>query len=81
MRLFNSSAGGNDCFPSIVDSQGGTYLLANYSSSTLPIGSLFTADGQYTPIQNLGTYFWFPYQVDGLISDPALPMIDRWFMR
>ena len=80
-RAERRASGRDDCFPSIVDSQGVTYLLANYSSSTLPIGSLFTADGQYTPIQNLGTYFWFPYQVDGLISDPALPVIDRWFMR
>jgi hypothetical protein len=80
-RVARQSVSENDCFPSIVDSAGVTYLLANYSSTTLPIGSVFTADGQYIPIQNLGTYFWFPYQVDGLIVDPALPMIDRWFMR
>jgi hypothetical protein len=57
------------------------YLLASYTSSTLPIGTEFSASGEYMPIQNLGTYFWFPYQVNGLIVDPAIPMNDRWFLR
>ena len=69
------------CLPSITDPAGSVFLLASYTSSTLPIGSQFSATGDYMPIQNLGTYFWFPYQVNGLIVDPAVPMLDNWFLR
>lgn len=70
-----------DCAPSLIDPRGYIYLLPNHSSSTIAVGSSFTANGQYMPIQNLGTYFWFPYQVEGIIVDPALPMDDSWFLR
>lgn len=76
-----TSANEYDCFPSLIDARSSVFLLPNYSSSTLPIGSILTMDGQYMPIQNLGTYFWFPYQVDGLIVDPTLPMVDSRFLR
>ena len=75
------SADRYDCLPSLTDASGSVYLLASYTSSTLPIGTEFSASGEYMPIQNLGTYFWFPYQVNGLIVDPAIPMNDRWFLR
>jgi len=71
----------SDCLPSIAGADGAVYLLASYSSSTLSIGSLFTADGTYMPVQNLGSYFWFPYQVNGLIIDSDIPMLDSWFLR
>jgi len=70
-----------DCLPSLIDTNGVAYLLASYTSSTLPIGSIFTATGDYMPVHNLGSYFWFPYQVNGLIIDPIVPMVDRWFLR
>jgi hypothetical protein len=76
-----ASARGNDCLPSLIDTDGVVYLLASYTSSTLAIGSTFTADGDYTPIQTLGSYFWFPYQVNGLIVDFDIPIIDSWFLR
>jgi len=76
-----ASADRYDCLPSIVDPAGLVFLLASYTSSTLPIGSQFSAAGEYMPIQNLGTYFWFPYQVNGLIVDPSVPMLDNWFLR
>jgi hypothetical protein len=76
-----ASADQYDCLPSIADPAGLVFLLASYTSSTLPIGSQFSATGDYMPIQNLGTYFWFPYQVNGLIVDPAVPMLDNWFLR
>jgi len=75
------SANSYDCLPSLTDETGAIFLLANYTSSTLPVGTPFTAVGEYLPIQNLGSYFWFPYQVNGLIVDPALPMLDSWFLR
>jgi len=69
-----------DCMPSLaVD--GVTYLLASYTSSTLPMGTVFTAAGDYMPVHNLETYFWFPYQVEGLIADPTLPQPENSFIR
>jgi len=76
-----ASADRYDCLPSLIDANGIAYLLASYTSSTLSIGSTFTAQGTYMPVQNLGAYFWFPYQVNGLIVDPEVPMVDSWFLR
>ena len=76
-----SRAAEYDCLPSVTDDAGNTFLLASHTSTTAPIGDVFIATGEYMPIQNLGTYFWFPYQVNGLIMDPALPVMDAWFMR
>lgn len=70
-----------DCLPSLTDSTGAVFLLASHTSSTAPIGSEFTAVGDYMPVHNLGMYFWFPYEVSGLIMDPTLPVIDNWFSR
>lgn len=76
-----SSADRYDCLPSLTDTEGLVFILASYTSSTAPIGIQFTARGDYMPVHNLGTYFWFPYQVNGLIIDPDVPMIDSWFLR
>lgn len=70
-----------DCMPSLTDAAGSVFVLASYTSSTAPIGMQFTAIGDYMPVHNLRTYFWFPYEVNGLIVDPSVPMIDSWFMR
>jgi len=70
-----------DCLPSMMDSSGGVYLLASYSSSTLPVGTDFTAVGEHVPVQTIGTYFWFPYEVHGLIVDSSQPLVDSWFLR
>jgi len=70
-----------NCLPSIMNENDDVFLLASYSSTTAPIGSFFNAVGNYIPIQTLGTYFWFPYQVNGLIVDPNQPESDNWFLR
>jgi hypothetical protein len=76
-----ASADRYDCVPSITTDDGLTFILASHTSSTVSIGDSFMAVGEYIPVQNLGTYFWFPYQVNGLIVDASLPMADSWFLR
>lgn len=70
-----------DCLPSITNTDGNTFILASYTSSTVPLGSEFTATGDYMPVHNLGTYFWFPYEVNGFIIDPTRPMPESRFFR
>ena len=69
------------CQPGIRDTEGNVFMLANYSTTTIAVGSTFTATGEYLPIQSVPQYFWFPYEVAGIIIEPSLPILDSWYLR
>ncbi len=54
------------CMPAMVY-ENNTYLIDGISTSTNPIGSVVTVSGTYHPVQTLDTYFWFPYEVVGIM--------------
>jgi hypothetical protein len=64
-----SRASEYDCLPSITDGDGAVYLLEGYASSTLQVGTTYTASGTYRAIQTAYNYFWFPYEVTGIITN------------
>ncbi len=61
-----------DCLPSVESSEGLFVALYGVGSSTPLIGQSVTTSGEYMPAQTLDTYFWFPYDIVGLVVDEAL---------
>lgn len=63
------------CEASLLTADGAYYLLRNdeaIATSTLPYPA--AVSGKYYPAQTLENYFWFPYEVRGIVTDA---MIDR----
>jgi N-acetylmuramoyl-L-alanine amidase len=54
------------CLPALWH-EGNAYIIDGIATSTTPIGSVVTVSGAYYPVQTLDTYFWFPYEVVGIV--------------
>lgn len=61
-----------DCLPAVADSSGAWYVLGEYSSTSAPLGSLVRVRGDFIPVQTIDTYFWFPYEVAGILQTVTL---------
>lgn len=82
IRLERRSRVSDDqCQPALIDENNHTFLLASYSSTTIVIGEQFEAVGEYVPVQSIPTYFWFPYDVVGVVVDQEQGIVDTWFLR
>jgi N-acetylmuramoyl-L-alanine amidase len=65
-----------DCLPSLTSKEGQNYLIEGYASSTLPVGTEIVVMGNYRAIQTAYNYFWFPYEVTGIITDSVIEFIE-----
>jgi hypothetical protein len=58
-----------DCLPSVESPEGFFVALAGVASTTPLLGERVMTAGEYMPAQTLDTYFWFPYDVIGMVSN------------
>jgi hypothetical protein len=57
-----------DCLPSVESPEGFFVALAGVASTTPHLGERVMTAGEYMPAQSLDTYFWFPYDVIGMVT-------------
>jgi len=60
-----------ECTPALATDTS-EYVIVGIASTSLPtIGSQLTITGEYRPVQLLDNYFWFQYEVAGIIEVPS----------